>query len=267
MDLKCILVAVTAAIAGAAVQHVISAYLWPNRHKTYTWIFAFRDHKKLGIPCKTDLVFDLDGYSLGYSFERKCALWVSYIISKHSIGVDVERSDDFYADPKIPEQYRAQPEDFRNTGYDKGHLAPSASIDFSRTSNEETFAMSNIALQHPKLNRQVWGSLEGTIRGWAENGDKLAITTGPLYDDNPQLINDIPLPKGFYKIVYSFKHERAIGFIFPNEAIRASQLWDYAMSVNEVEKETGYNFFNNLSKGKQKKIKVERDVSWWKKNN
>lgn len=263
MELKCILVGVGAAIAGAATQYVYSTYLWPNRHKTYTWIYSFRNHRKLGEPCETDLVLDRDGYSLGYSFERRCALWVSYIVSKGSIGIDVERSDEFYADPDIPEEYRVQPDNFRNSGYDKGHLAPSAAIDFSRKSNHQTFAMSNIALQHPRLNRQAWGSLESTIRGWTYTKGKLAVVTGPLYDENPEKVNDIPVPKSFYKLVYSFKHERAIGFILPNDNIKASQLWDYVVSVESVEKETGYTFFNNLGKKKQK-LKGELDVSWWK---
>ncbi|HEW98305.1 MAG TPA: hypothetical protein ENF37_06635 [Beggiatoa sp.] len=263
MEIKCILVGVGAAIAGAGAQYAFSTYLWPNRHKTYTWIYAFRNHRKLGEPCQTDLVFDRDGYSLGYSYERKCALWASYILSKGSIGVDVDRGDCFYADPDIPEKYQVQPEDFTNTGYDRGHLAPSAAIDFSRTSNMQTFAMSNIALQHPKLNRQAWGSLEKTIRGWTHTKGKLYVITGPLYDENPERINDIPVPKSFYKIVYSFEHERCIGFIIPNEGIKASQLWDCAMSVQEVEKETGYEFFDKLSKSEQK-IKAELNISWWK---
>lgn len=262
MELKCILVGIGAAIAGAGAQYVFSTHLWPNRHKTYTWVFTFRNHKKLGEPCESDLVLDRDGYSLGYSYERKCALWVSYIISKGSIGIDVERSDDFDADPDVPEEYRVQPDDFRNSGYDKGHLAPSATIDFSRRSNEQTFVMSNVALQNPQLNRQAWGSLERIIRGWTHTKGKLLVITGPLYDENPELVNDIPVPKSFYKVVYSFKHQQAIGFIFPNEATRASKLWDYAMSVKDVETETGYNFFDKLGDDGQK-IKAELELSWW----
>jgi endonuclease G len=264
MELKCILVGAGGVITGAAAHYVFSVYLWPNRHQTYAWIFAFRNHRKLGAPCQTDLVLDRDGYSLGYSYERKTALWVSYIISKRSIGIDVDRGDCFEADPEIPEKYRVQPDDFRNTGYDKGHLAPNAAIDFSRRSNNQTFLMSNIALQDPKLNRQAWGSLEGIIRGWTETKGKLVVITGPLYDDEPERINDIPLPKSFYKIVYSFKHQRCIGFILPNEPVRANQLWTHAMSVSEVEKETGYQFFSKLGRRGQK-IKGELNVSWWKK--
>jgi len=263
MEYICILVGVGSAIAGAAAHYVFSVYLWPNRHQTYSWIFALRNHRKLGEPCKTDKVLDRDGYSIGYSYQYKAALWSSYIISKHSIGVDVDRGDCFEADLDIPEKYRVQPDDFRNTGYDKGHLAPNAAIDFSRDSNNETFLMSNIVLQNPKLNRQAWGSLEGVIRGWTQTKGKLAIITGPLYDDKPEYINDIPIPKSFYKIVYSFKHKRCIGFILPNENVRANQLWNYVMSVKEVEKETGYHFFSKLSKQVQK-IKGELDMSWWK---
>ena len=252
-----------AAIAGAAAQYVVSTHLWPNRHKTYTWAFALRDHKKLGEPCKTDKVLDRDGYSLGYSYQYKSALWVSYVLSKGSIGVDMDRGDCFYADPDIPEKYRVQPEDYTNTGYDRGHLAPSAAIDFSRISNMQTFAMSNIVLQHPKLNRQAWGSLERTIRGWTHTKGTLAVITGPLFDENPERINDVPVPKSFYKIVYAFKHGRCLGFILPNENIKAAQLWDYAMSVQHMEKETGYKFFNKLGK-KGQKIKAELDISWWK---
>jgi endonuclease G len=264
MEIKCILVGVGAAIAGAATQYVFSTYLWPNRHKTYTWVFTFRNHNKLGKPCKTDKVLNRDGYSLGYSYERKCALWASYIISKGSIGIDVDRSNDFDPDPDIPEEYQLHPDDFRNTGYDKGHLAPSAAIDFSRRSNDQTFLMSNVALQDPKLNRQAWGRLEGIIRGWTHTKGKLLVTTGPIYGEAPELVNEIPLPESFYKIVYSFEHKRAIGFIFPNEPTKGSQIWDHAMSVEEVENKTGYQFFDKLGKAGQK-IKAELEVSWWKK--
>lgn len=264
MDLKCLLVGVGSALVGAGVHYVFSVHLWPNRYRVYTWIFALRNHKKLGEPCETDLVLNRDGYSLGYSFKRRCALWVSYIISKHSIGVDVERGDGFYPDSDVPEEYRVTPEDFRNSGFDKGHLAPSASIDFSRRSNDQTFAMSNIALQEPKLNRQAWGSLEGIIRDWTVSKGKLAIITGPIYTKRPNKIKEIPIPKSFYKIVYSFRHKKAIGFILPNEEVKANQLWDHVKSVAEIEQETGYTFFSKLSENQQKTLKAEVDVAWWK---
>jgi len=251
-------------LVGALLQYIIAHLLIPHRHKSYTWIYALRNHRKLGEPCETDLVLNRDGYSLGFSFKRKCALWVCYTASKGSIGVDVSRSEGFYPDPKIPEPYRLRPEDFRNTGYDKGHLAPSASIDFSRHSNDQTFAMSNIALQHPKLNRQAWGSLEAVIRGWTHTKGKLMIINGPVYGLRSKRINGIPLPRFFYKVVYSFKHKACIGFIMPNKEVSASELWKYALSVQEVEEQTGLVFFSKLDEDLQKEIKQEKDIAWWR---
>jgi endonuclease G, mitochondrial len=262
MELKCLLLSAGSFVAGVAAQYVFSTYLWPNRYKTYTWVYTFRNHRKYGEPCKTDLVLDRDGYSLGYSYKYKSALWVSYIISKGSIGVDVDRSDEFFADPAIPEKYRVQPEDFSNTGYDRGHLAPSAAIDFSRIANQQTFAMSNVAFQDPKLNRQAWGSLEKMVRGWTQTKGKIYVITGPLFDEKPKRINDVPVPHSFYKIIYAIEHDRCIGFIFPNENIKAAQLWNYAMSVKDLEKETDYKFFPKL--GRARKLKSELTVSWWR---
>lgn len=264
MELRCILINLASAVAGASIQYLISSQLWPNRHSIYTWAFTLRNHKKLGEPCPCDLVLDRDGYSLGHSYKHKTALWASYIVSKYSIGINLDRGERFYPDPDIPEQYRVTPEDFRNSGYDKGHLAPSAAIDFSRRSNDQTFAMSNIVLQHPKLNRQAWGSLEALIRSWTRTKGKLAVVTGPTYNNQrSKRINDIPIPKGFYTVIYSFKYQRSIGFILPNDEVKASQLWDYATTVKEVEKETGYQFLSKLGKN-GRKIKAEVDVSWWK---
>ncbi|MDM8552355.1 DNA/RNA non-specific endonuclease, partial [Desulfobacterales bacterium HSG2] len=237
--------------------------LWPNRHKIHTWRFALRNHRKLGEPCETDIVLDRAGYSLGFSYKRMCALWVSYTISKGSVGVDVDRGIRFYADPEVPEKYRVRPEDFTNTGYDKGHLAPSAAIDFSLKSNSETFAMTNIALQHPKLNRQAWGRLEGIIRGWTRTKGKLSVVTGPLYGQRSRRINGIPVPRRFYKVVYSFRHKAFIGFIIPNTEVKANEIWNYAMSVRDVEKETGHKFFSELNKKKQR-AKRKIDLEWWK---
>ena len=249
--------------AGVICHYVVGTHLWPNRHKIYTWWFPLRNHKKLGEPCQTDVVLDRDGYSLGFSLERRCALWAAYVISKKSVGVDVDRGVRFYADPDIPQAYRVKPEDFTNTGYDKGHLAPSAAIDFSVKSNSETFSMANISLQDPKLHRQAWGALEALVRRWTCTKGKLAVVTGPLYHLRSKRVHGIPIPKSFYKVVYSFKHKKSIGFILPNTDVKAGNLWHYAMSVRDVEKETGYQFFDKLGK-KGRAAKRTLDLSWWK---
>ncbi len=240
-------------------------YLWPRRHQTYSWIFARRNHRKLGNPCRVDIILDRGGYSLGFSKKMKSALWASYIISEGSVNIDVDRGTNFYADPDIPKQYRVDPDDYRHSGYDKGHLAPSATIDFSRQSNDETFAMTNIVPQHPHLNRHGWRKLEDIIRDWTETKGRLAVVTGPIYSKRPRRKNDVPIPKAFYKVVYAFDYEASIGFIFPNQSVPSNRVWEYVTTVKAVEKETGYRFFSKLGR-KGSRIKTKLNAPWWQRS-
>ena len=260
MTSKEIAIAAIAFFMGGISHSFVIHYIMPNAHRLYAWVFALRKHHKYGEPCKTDKVLKKDGYSLGYSFEHRTALWVSYIMTKGSVSIDVARSEAFYADPDIPQEYRAKPEDYTNTGYDKGHLAPSAAIDFTVKSNQETFSMTNVALQDPKLNRQGWSKIESLEREWTYTLGKMLVYTGPLFNKRPKKINDVSLPKHFYKVAYSFKYHRYIGFIIPNEAVRASQVWNYAMSVKDVEKETGMKFFQKIIDGDKNDLNLE----FWK---
>lgn len=259
-----LVVALISFSAGVAFEYAFLTYLWPNRHLTYTWMYTLQNPRKVGEPCKTDQVLDRQGYSLGYSYEHKAALWAAYIISPGSISIDVERSNNFYADKDIPEAHRARLEDFVNTGYDKGHQAPSAAIDFSKEANRETFALSNITLQDQKLNREAWGTLEDHERAWTKTKGKLYVVTGPIFTAKPKKINGISVPAKYYKVIYAYDADKAIGFILPNRAVKNEDLWDYAMSVQEVEKQTGLTFFSNLGKEQQQRLKEQVDVDWWR---
>lgn len=249
-------------IAGIITQILFAKYAWPYRHRTYTWIFKFRDHRAVGEPCETDLVLDREGFSLGYSYKRKSALWVSYIISKHSIGIDHPRSNSFFADPEIPYKYRVLPEEFDNSGYDRGHLVPSASVDFSRKSNKQTFSMANVVAQDPVLNRQAWGYLESVIRRWTVSKGKLAIVAGPIYGQRNKRVGDVWAPRQLYKAIYAYDSGKCIAFLFPNKEVTNKQLWKYACSLHQLEEETGYTFFAHLKVSEISKKAF--DVTWWK---
>ena len=262
--IKYLIIIVLAFMAGIAFEYWFLTKVWPNRHRSYSWVYSLRKYKKLGEPCKTDQVLNRKGYSLGYSYEYKSALWVSYILSAGSTEIDSGRHGSFYADKDIPEEYRVQPEQHTNTEYDRGHLAPSATIDFSPEANRETFALSNVVPQAPRLNRQAWEKLESLERKWAKTKGKLHVVTGPLYSSRPRKVNDLKIPSRFYKVIYSYDEKKAIGFIMPNKAVSDSDLWRYAMSVQEVEAETGLHFFSALSQKKQDALKANLDLEWWK---
>lgn len=263
MQIEVAIAAILAFFAGMFIHYIWAIKFWPNRHRLYVWWFNFRRHTKMGVPFKTDIILNRMGYSLGFSFKYKSALWASYIITKSSVDVDVERDTTFNPDPDIPPEYRVYPTDYTGSGYDKGHLAPSAAIDYSRRSNDETFLMSNVVFQAPGLNRQVWSSLENLARRWTKTKGKFYVVAGPVYGKRSRRVKGLPVPRAFYKVFYSKKHRKAIGFLFPNKAIAASRLWDYAMPVAEVEKQTGGKFLKKLGR---KGIKIKRypDINWWK---
>ena len=261
---KYLLVALFAFIAGMAFEYWFFTSVWPHRHQTYTWIYTLRNHRKPGEPCETDLVLDRQGYSLGYSYTHKTALWVSYIISDGSANLDLGSRGNFYADQDIPEEYRVQPEEHVNTGYDKGHLAPSATIDFSPRANRETYALSNVVFQDPRLNRQAWSKVEDLEREWTTTKGKLYVVTGPLYSSRPKKVNDIPIPSSFYKVIYAYGADRAIAFLFPNKAVANQMVWKYAMSVAQLEQESGLTFFTNFRAKTREQIIRSVDIDWWK---
>lgn len=249
-------------LAGMLVFWLWDRFLWPYRHQVYAWVFQTRRDDRIGDVVATDLELNRKGYALGYSYKRKAPLWVSYIISRASKNIDWDRTEHFEADLDIPTAYRVDPSDYTRSGYDKGHLAPSSAIDFSKRSNQETFLMSNVVPQHPQLNRQAWRSLENQVQNWVQERGRLMVVTGPLFAPRNKRVNELTIPNSFYKIVYSPKHMRAIGFLFPNEPVKASSLWDHVFSVSELEEMTGYTFLNKLSSRKQRLAK-QLDLNWW----
>lgn len=257
-------VAILAFVAGAAFEYWFMTELWPKRDQWYSWKFSARNYREFGEPCDTDQTLDRKGFSLGYSYKYKAALWASYILSSDSVSVDVGRYGTFYADDDIPEQYRLKLKDLTNNGYDKGHLAPSASIDFSEDANRETFALSNVVPQHPKLNRQGWEAVESLERKWTASKGKLFVTTGPVYGANPQEVNGVPIPAKMYKVIYAYDDERAIAFLMPNAPVTDKDIWKYAMSVKELEDEIGLNFFSAMPEGTRNRVKDRLELASWK---
>lgn len=250
-------------LLGMGFMYLNMRFIFPNWRGVYSWMFNLRRNERLGDVCETDLVLDKKGFNVGYCFNKKTALWVSYVLSKTSTTINKERGDNYFPDPEVPEKYRVEPSDYTHSGYDKGHLAPSSAIDYSRKSNDETFMMSNVAPQHPQLNRNAWRALEQKIQTWVRTKGKLFVVTGPVFKQRNRRINGIAVPSYFYKVLYQPKEEQAIAFLFPNAAIPSDEIWEYAMTVSELEEKTGFAFFKKLSKRKRR-CKLYVDLEWWK---
>jgi len=126
-------------------------------------------------------------YIVSYNSKTHTANWVSWQLNRSWIGA-ADRQDNFRPDNALPAiWYKVRPNDYSGSGYDRGHIAPSAVAKRGvshRTRNESdnssTFLMSNIMPQSPELNRGVWGDLEEYCRELVQSGKELYIVAGPV---------------------------------------------------------------------------------------
>jgi endonuclease G, mitochondrial len=216
----------------------------------------------------TGQVIDHQYFWLSYDEEHEQAEWVAYVLTKEQLDMPwVERQGDFRPDAKVKTS-SATPNDYRNSGYDRGHLVPAADMAWDADAMRSTFVMSNISPQARNFNNGIWRELEELTRSWAKTCKKLYVVSGPVLSQPPKGTigaNEVSIPTAFYKVVLDAEssNPKAIGFIIPNE-ISFEPLTKFAVSVDEVERVTGLNFFANLlDKDTEMKLESRYNIDLW----
>ena len=213
---------------------------------------------------------DHDSYSLSFNIDRLTPTWVAWCLTPDRVNGNVKRTDYFDGDPAIDAKYRVVHADYYTSGYDRGHMCPAADNRHSQRAMVQCFYMTNMCPQRHALNEGGWNDLEVQCRSWARNYGKLFICAGPIYDTkNPQRIGKrakfrIAVPDRFYKVVLMVgtKTTKAIGFIYPNGAANRD-MRHYAVSVDEVERITGLDFFYQLDDAVEKRVEAECNPAAW----
>ncbi|EGQ8243830.1 DNA/RNA non-specific endonuclease [Vibrio parahaemolyticus] len=196
-------------------------------------------HLDKGIPSSnSDQFLCRDGYAVGYNYNTKNADWVAYHITAESVNITNKRSNAFQEDTEMPDYARSTLADYKGSGYDRGHLAPSATMDFTQESMKQSFLMSNMSPQLPGFNRVGWRVLEEHVRDLAN------VVTGPIYQGNEGTIgNGVVIPSAFYKVILDPSFDEAIAFIVPHRDVSSSELANFITTIDEVERQTGLDFF------------------------
>lgn len=201
-----------------------------------------------GSPRKASEIVRHTGYTVCFNTDRQIPDWVAYVLTDAEVGGQVPRKDRFVPDPDIPGM-RATTDDYKGSGYDRGHMAPAADMKWSEEAMKESFYLSNICPQNRNLNKGDWNDLEEKVRDWAGRYGALCIVCGPVDDTGLATIgaNDVAVPKRFFKVILRQEGEkfRAMGFLFANQS-GSRDLKEYAVSVDRVERETGLDFFSAL---------------------
>ena len=207
------------------------------------------EHLVKGMPSyNSDQVLCRTGYAVGYNYQTKNADWVACHVTKERVNAQFKRSNNFKVDAELPEYAQSTLSDYSKSGYDRGHLAPSAAMDFSQESMQESFLLSNMSPQLPGFNRVGWRLLEEHVRDLANEYHELYVVTGPIYEGNEASIgNGVVIPSAFYKVVLDPYYNDAIAFIVPHRDVSGSELVDFVTTIDDVEERTNLDFFSNTN--------------------
>jgi len=224
--------------------------------------------QELEIPEGADgQVIEYEAFTISYNEKYEQANWVAYHLTKQEVeDQKVERKDNFRADKQV-QTGSATPTDYKKSGYDRGHLAPAADMRWSKEAMSESFYMTNMSPQTKELNRGIWKKLEEKSRDWAvENGSIYIVTAGILKGKLKTIgKNEVAIPEYYYKVILDYQEPeiKAIAFIMPNKDPEKAPLRDFVVSIDEVEKKTGLDFFPKLGDKLEDKLEGAKNPEKW----
>lgn len=215
---------------------------------------------------RKEQIIERIGFTISYNSNWKIPNWVAYELTKEEVEGVTPRGKHFIPDPDVPMGESATVDDYRNSGWDRGHIAPAADMKWSEQAMRESFYFSNICPQNNNLNAGVWKDLEEQVRKLASEKGNIYVVAGPLVSKQPNTIgsNKVVVPNAFFKVLLQNDKDNwsAIAFLFANESGR-KPLSTYAMTVSEMQKITGINFFPALPDSIEEKIESQLDFTKW----
>lgn len=241
---------------------------------------ALSRHTTMGIPAPAStsdpnaFLSVKSGYVISYNSSRKVPNWVSWELNTSYLG-STARQDDFRPDSTLPANLpQAQLADYSGSGYDRGHMCPSADRTLTVTANSQTFFLSNMVPQAANNNQGPWAVMENDLRTLARSGKELFIISGGTFSASSNKIGSgVVVPDKTFKVVVVLDavgqgpaqvttSTRVIGVMMPNENNLISRTADwhtFRVSVDSIEAATGENFLSDVDPAVQAVIEARVD--------
>jgi endonuclease G len=221
-----------------------------------TWFRTFRNH----------------GFIVGYSDIRGNPLWVEYALTPVDESIpSLPRPTRFKTDSRAIN--RVKHDDYTKSGYDRGHNAPNYAMShlYGKEGQLDSFLMTNISPQTPKLNRQFWQRLEAAeAKYFTKLADKVWVVTGPVFTGSTERLSSswrVEIPDAFYKIYITEAKpnqlSKVLAFLVPQTVKGNEPLAQFVTSIDNIEAQTGLDFFSDLDDSIENKLEASIEPQAW----
>lgn len=213
-------------------------------------------------------VIEYEGFTVSFNSQWHIPNWVAYeLTAAKTDGPYSRKGKDFMVDPHTPVS-QADANDYRGSGWSRGHMAPAADFKWSDKAMTETFYYTNICPQDAQLNNRYWATLENKVRNWAKHFGRVYVVTGPIVSPDAKVrigAHGVVVPSAFFKAILAHKEEgwTSIAFTMSNTP-ESRLLKDCATTVNKVEKITNHDFFGFLDDTVEESVENILDYKEWR---
>lgn len=204
-------------------------------------------------------------YIVSYNKDTKIPNWVAWHLTAEHTDGPYKRMSNFYEEESVASP-RATIDDYRGSGWTRGHMCPAGDNKWNETAMYESFSLVNVCPQNANLNSGLWNSLEIDCRRWAKQYGGIYIVCGPVFLNRGHEtigVNKVFVPEAFFKVVLCLNgNPKGLGVIVRNtDGNRKRDL--YYNSIDQVERITGMDFFPMLPDKLEDSVESEVDMNLW----
>ena len=209
-----------------------------------------------------------EGFTVGFNADKHQPNFVVWTLDpQETDGENVRKNSQFQADPNV--DGCATLEDYKGSGFDRGHMAPAADMKWSKKAMDDCHYLTNMCPQDNSLNSGAWKTIEDNSRKWALKYGPLVIVCGPVLSDRmSRSIGDtpVPVPERFFKVILAPQANppMGIGFIMPNTKVEGGAQAT-VVSIDQVEEITGFDFFSHLPDDIEAEVESQAKLRMWNK--
>lgn len=236
---------------------------FPNANRFYAYA---------GIPKPTTFPYSITvltnkAFLVGYCEKKRNPIWGCYRLFKVANLQAPERPKAFKTDSRTRSGVKSS--DYTSSGYDRGHLAGpnyGIAICFGKEAQEETFYMTGITPQRPKMNRDIFENMERLeIRDYAQRFETIWIIAGTIFDENIEALKSgVEIPDACFHVVLDEcdGKPRALAFLIPQNVTGKENLSTFLTSVDEIERLSGLELLSDLPDDIEEKLEREKSAMW-----